>query len=194
MAVPSREKPVIEEKAGKLPLTPAQRAKKALRNQIIFVAVMLIIILTALSVGFVTLILPLSKPDTDDSLLIEARFKRNQKIGDALNLSLKEAEDTSGDRFDAALQSAYIGRTDPFDDLRPDPLPPEPEWPAIRYAGIIRASNKTYAIIEVGQETFSARPGDILVGDIIVTKVNDTKLTLSYKGFQKEFVLGGESN
>ena len=194
MAVPSREKPVIEDKAGKLPLTPAQRAKKALRNQIIFVAVMLIIILTALSVGFVTLILPLSKPDTDDSLLIEARFKRNQKIGDALNLSLKEAEDTSGDRFDSALQSAYIGRTDPFDDLRPDPLPPEPEWPAIRYAGIIRASNKTYAIIEVGQETFSARPGDILVGDIIVAKVNDTKLTLSYKGFQKEFVLGGESN
>ncbi len=194
MAVPSREKPVVEEKAGKLPLTPAQRAKKALRNQIIFIAVMLIIILTALSVGFVTLILPLSKPDTDDSLLIEARFKRNQKIGEALNLSLKEAEDTSGDRFDAALQSAYIGRTDPFDDLRPDPLPPEPEWPAIRYAGIIRASNKTYAIIEVGQETFSARPGDILVGDIIVAKVNDTKLTLSYKGFQKEFVLGGESN
>jgi len=194
VAVPSREKPVVEEKAGKLPLTPAQRAKKALRNQIIFVAVMLIIILTALSVGFVTLILPLSKPDTDDSLLIEARFKRNQKIGEALNLSLKEAEDTSGDRFDAALQSAYIGRTDPFDDLRPDPLPPEPEWPAIRYAGIIRASNKTYAIIEVGQETFSARPGDILVGDIIVAKVNDTKLTLSYKGFQKEFVLGGESN
>jgi len=194
VAVPSREKPVIEDKAGKLPLTPAQRAKKALRNQIIFVAVMLIIILTALSVGFVTLILPLSKPDTDDSLLIEARFKRNQKIGDALNLSLKEAEDTSGDRFDSALQSAYIGRTDPFDDLRPDPLPPEPEWPAIRYAGIIRASNKTYAIIEVGQETFSARPGDILVGDIIVAKVNDTKLTLSYKGFQKEFVLGGESN
>jgi hypothetical protein len=194
VAVPSREKPVVEEKAGKLPLTPAQRAKKALRNQIIFVAVMLIIILTALSVGFVTLILPLSKPNTDDSLLIEARFKKNQKIGDTLNQSLKEAEDTSGDRFDAALQSAYIGRNDPFNDLRPDPLPPEPEWPAIRYAGIIRASNKTYAIIEIGQETFSARPGDVLIGDIVVAKINDSKLTLSYKGFQKEFVLGGESN
>lgn len=194
MAVPSKEKPAVEVKPVKLPLTPAERAKKALRNQIIFVVVMLIIILAALSVGFMNYILPLSKPDTDDSLLIEARFKKQQKIGDALNLSLKEAEDTSGDRFDAALQSAYIGRTDPFDDLRPDPLPPEPEWPAIRYAGIIRASNKTYAIIEIGQETYSARPGDLLVGDIIVTKINDSKLTLSYKGFQKEFVLGGESN
>ncbi len=194
MAVPSKERPARDEKPVKLPLTPAERAKIALRNQIIFVVVMLIIILTALSVGFVSLILPLSNPDTDDSLIIEAKYKKQQKIGDALNLSLKEAEDTSGDRFDAALNSTFIGRTDPFDDLRPDPLPPEPEWPAIRYAGIIRASNKTYAIIEIGQETFSARPGDVLVGDIVVAKINDSKLTLSYKGFQKEFVLGGESN
>ena len=44
------------------------------------------------------------------------------------------------------------------------------------------------------QTTYSARPGDVLVGDIVVTKINESKLTLSYKGFQKEFVLGGESN
>lgn len=194
MAAKSKVTSLSKDKKVKLPPTPAERAKRSLRNQIIFVIVMIIIILAALSVGFVNYILPLSKPATDESLIVEARYKKQQNISATLNESLKQAEDTSGDRFDPALQSAYIGRTDPFNDLRPQPLPPEPEWPAVRYAGIIRTSTKTYAIVEIGQNTYSARPGDVLIGDIMVMRINESKLTLSYKGFQKEFVLGGESN
>lgn len=194
MAVPNSQSPRPELPRGRMPLTPAERARKTLRNQIILIVVLLVIILAVLSVGFVRFILPYAKPASDDSLLIEAKYKLQQKIGDILNSSLKDAEDISGDRKDLALSALTIGRWDPFNSLMPEPLPPEPEWPNIRYAGIIRASNKIYAIIEVEQTTYSARPGDVLVGDIVVTKINESKLTLSYKGFQKEFVLGGESN
>lgn len=193
MAVPSSVKPKPEIKAGKLPLTPAERAKRAYRNQIIVIILFLIIALAALAIGFAELVLPYAKPPSDEALMLEAKFKQQQQIGRALNISLAEAQDISGHRIDPALSKITIGRWDPFNDLRPEPPPPEPQWPNIRYAGVIRSLNKLYAIVEIEQGTYSARLGDTLIGDILVTRISESKITLSYKGYQREFVLGGES-
>ena len=193
MAVPSSEKPVPEKKAGKLPLTPAEKARRAYRNQIIVIVMFLILALAALAVGFVELVLPYAKPPSDEALMLEAKFKQQQQIGRALNISLQEAENISGNRTDPALSRITIGRWDPFNDLRPEPPPPEPQWPSVRYAGVIRSLNKLYAIVEVEQSTYSARVGDTLIGDILVTRISESKMTLSYKGYQREFDLGGES-
>ncbi len=177
----------------KAPLTAAEKARRANRNEIIIVILLLLVLLGALAVGFVKLVLPYAKPVENQDLLMEAEKKMKQKIGEALNISLDESKDTSGNRQDPALSKITIGRYDPFVDLKPEPPAPEPEWPSIRYAGVIRSSNKLYAIIEIGQETYSARPGDTLVGGILVSRVNESKVTLTYKGYQREFVLGGES-
>jgi len=177
----------------KAPLTAAEKAKRANRNEVILVILLLLVLLGAMAVGFVKLVLPFAKPVENQELIFEAENKLKQNIGEALNISLTEAQDTSGNREDPALSKVTIGRWDPFVDLKPEPPAPEPEWPSIRYAGVIRSSNKLYAIIEIGQDTYSARPGDTLVGDILVTRVNESKVTLTYKGYQREFVLGGES-
>lgn len=177
----------------KVPLTAAEKARRANRNDVIIVTVLLLVLLGALAVGFVKLVLPYAKPIENRDLILQAENTIRQKIGEALNVSLNESQDTSGNRQDPELSRINIGRWDPFVDLKPEPPAPEPEWPSIRYAGVIRSSNKLYALMEIGQETFSARPGDTLVGDILVTRVNESKVTLTYKGYQREFVLGGES-
>jgi hypothetical protein len=192
MAVPSNTKPKMQP-IEKMPPTPTARAKARLRNQYIVIAILILIILSGLALGFIEYILPYAKPVSDDGILNAARFMKQKEVGAALKVSLKDAEDTSGSRADASLGNVAIGRLDPFDNLRPDPPPPEPEWPSIRYAGLIKASSKQYAIVEIEGSTYSARPGDVLLGEIVVTKINESNLTLSFKGFQKEFALGGES-
>lgn len=194
MAVPSNGKPETAHPKGNLPATPAERAKRNLRAQIALVVLLLLLLIAALAFVFIRYVLPMAKPISDDSLLLKAEYVKQQGIGTTLSASLKEAQDTSGNRSDPALSKLIIGRADPFNDLRPDPPPVEPEWPNIRYAGIIRTGSKTYAIVEVEGSTYSARPGEKVAGKLTVSKINESKLTLSYEGFQREFSLGGESN
>lgn len=190
-AVDKKDKPRQEK--YNLPPTPAEKAKRSYRNQVIIIVLLLLAIMAGLAMGFIELVLPYANPPANEALMLEAKHKKTLGISTILNQSLKDAEDTSGNRTDPALAGVTLGRFDPFIDLRPEPPAPEPQWPTARYAGFVRSDNKLYAIIEVGDSTYSARPGDTLIGEILVTRINEQKVTLTYKGYQREFVLGGES-
>lgn len=189
------------------PEQPSADDIKAKKRKYRWIALIVTVVLVAAFAGYIWF-LRNRKPEVD---LEGADVVAGGRIAPRLSALLDQSYEYGWSRMERELSPVGYGRWDPFKSLLPDPVqivpsevpsqaplepddsaPPEPHPPKVRLTGVLKSGDKAIALISVDGRSLMTRVGDVPFHGAEVCSIDDKSITISFRGVDFTYQLGGE--